>query len=327
MRRLRRNGFFHHKQHSYIISLHDGTAELCNNCFENSILKHFNKYLSIFTNILLSMFWFELFVVFCCVLVVRGEHEDDGICICSACPPVQCEADVRPNCENILVGHHISCTDGETEVECEEFVCDGDDGEDAPDLCDQFCASLNCTANSTLTCDSNLDFPCFHEDTLIHYKEDQYTMEDLLNRNEPECRVPHIVESVGVVITTSCGDEPLRLTEDHLVYTASQDDDSGVLLEAMNLKTGDIVFSDLDHKLEGKQCMIVSVTREKAPQKYFGLNCLRSEVLAGGIHTSTFGTYHTIPAIYMYQIGSMFGIDAASQLGDYLSYMFSKVAV
>ena len=271
------------------------------------------------------MFILEIIVVLCVALVVKGEHEDDGICICTDCPPANC-VNVVSNCESILVGHHTLCTDNETSVECQEFVCDGDDGEDAPDLCDEFCASLNCTANSTLTCDSNLEFPCFHEDTMIHYKEVEYSLEELLNRNEPECRVPHIVTTVGVIITTTCSMKPLRLTDEHLVYTSSESGD-GLLVAAMNLKPGDILFSDTDHSLEGKQCEVVSVSREKAPQKYFGLNCLTSEVLAGGTHASTFGTYHSIPAIYMYQIGSMFGIDAASQLGDYLSYLFSKVAV
>jgi hypothetical protein len=269
------------------------------------------------------MFLFQLFVALFIFLVVKGEHEDDGICICSGCPVVNCETDVRFYCENITRGHHILCDDEDTStVECQEFMCDGDDGEDAPDLCDQFCASLNCADNSTLTCESNLEFPCFHEDTVIHYKGESFTMHDLANNNEPECRIPHVVQSVGVRVTTSCGDTPLRLTDDHLVYLST-----GELTEAYKLKTGDVLFSDFDHNLKGNQCVVQSVSRENSPQKYFGLNCLTSEVLADGIHTSTFGSYHTIPAIYMYNIGSMFGIDVASQFGDYLSLLYSKVGV
>jgi len=266
------------------------------------------------------MFSLKCVVVMCCMLAVYSEHEDDGICICSGCPAVQCDAEALPNCENILVGHHLHCTDGASEVECQEFVCDGDDGEDAPDLCDQFCDSLNCTGNTTLTCESNLDFPCFHEDTLIEYRGNHFTMEDFLNNNEPDCRVPHVVEAVGVVITTSCSGVPLRLTDDHLVYTAG-----GVLIEAVNLKKGMVVFADYDHSSSDKECAVESVRKEESTQKYFGLNCITSEVMANDIHTSTFGTYHTIPAIYMYHVGSMFGMDVASSLGDYISMMYSRV--
>jgi hypothetical protein len=272
------------------------------------------------------MFRMKNILVVCCVGIVLltpnvyGEHEDDGICICSECPDVECEAEVSPRCHDILAGHHLECTDGMPDLECQEFTCAGDDGEDAPDLCNEFCAALNCTGNTTLTCESNLEFPCFHEDTLIQYNGEKYTMEDFVNNNEPECRVPHFVTSVGVVITTSCGGAPLRLTDDHLVYTTD-----GVLLEAVNLKNGDILSSNYDHSLTQNDCYVESVVKEKSPQKYFGLNCLTSEVLAGGIHSSTFGSYHTIPAIYMYNVGTILGIDVASQLGDYLSILYSKV--
>ena len=259
-----------------------------------------------------------VFVLLCILFSVRGEHEDDGVCICSGCPNIDCENDFRPTCEDVLVGHDINCVDNETTAECIEFVCDGDDGEDAPDLCDDFCETLNCD-NATLVCESNLEFPCFHEDTVINYRGDKYIMEDFFNENEPECRIPHVVEAIGLVISTSCDNIPLRVTSDHLVYS------SNGLLEASNLKKGDVLFSDFDHELEENNCIVQWVRKEERLQKYFGLNCLTSEVLANGIHTSTFGTYHTIPAIYMYNIGSILGIDMASQLGDTLSQLYSKL--
>ena len=59
---------------------------------------------------------------------------------------------------------------------------------------------------------------CFHESTRFAYKGSDrlYSLTDLPR----ECRVPHRMRSVGVAIYTTCGPDPLRLTRDHLVFTA-----------------------------------------------------------------------------------------------------------
>lgn len=36
-----------------------------------------------------------------------------------------------------------------------------------------------------------------------------------------ECKIPHILTSDGVRITSTCSQVPLRLTDEHLVFTAN----------------------------------------------------------------------------------------------------------
>jgi len=57
-------------------------------------------------------------------------------------------------------------------------------------------------------------------------------------------------------------------------------------------------------------------------QKYFGLNCEESDVLADGYKTSTFGTYHILPSLWMKFSSRLIGIDAASMIGDALASLF-----
>lgn len=163
---------------------------------------------------------------------------------------------------------------------------------------------IYCHANSG----SEDDAICFHIDTIINYKGTEYTYEELMDGQEPECSVPHSPTSKGVVISTSCS-KTLRVTDTHLIATSK-----GFKL-AYSLKPGDIVFSGF-HNTE--QCEVISVEKESVAQQYFGLNCVHSEVLASGIRSSTFGDFHTIPSWYMHYIGSLAGVDYASRLGDFI---------
>jgi hypothetical protein len=59
-------------------------------------------------------------------------------------------------------------------------------------------------------------------------------------------------------------------------------------------------------------------------QLYFGLNCLESIVFANGIKTSTFGSYHTVPATWMTLMGRLLGIHRASRWGDAIASALYK---
>ena len=162
---------------------------------------------------------------------------------------------------------------------------------------------------------------CFHESTRITYKEknnQQLTLAQL--QTFKDCRVPHVIRlSDGVQIETTCntGNAPLRLTGDHLVFTAR-----GLVAAASLVANRDILFADLDQKQE---CRVTRVTPEMTPQTYFGLNCLESQVLANGLKTSTFDHYHTIPAIWMSWLGSALGLERASRWGDTMATLAKKM--
>ncbi len=57
------------------------------------------------------------------------------------------------------------------------------------------------------------------------------------------------------------------------------------------------------------------------------MNCLRSEVLADGIKTSTFGKYHFIPAWWMRIVGGVVGPKRASTFGDAIVGLLVKARV
>lgn len=157
--------------------------------------------------------------------------------------------------------------------------------------------------------------PCFHESTSFAYKAHNsrlFSLHDLPS----ECRVPHRVKRDGLAIVTACGPNPLRLTRDHLVFTLG----SG-LVAAGQLKVGDVLFADFEEK---KHCPIMRITSE-TDQLYFGLNCLESVVLASNLKTSTFGTYHALPAAWMSWAGWALGIDRASQVGDWMASVASRI--
>ena len=146
---------------------------------------------------------------------------------------------------------------------------------------------------------------CFHIDTTIDYKGSKYTYEDFLNGHVPECTVPHTPNSVGVVVSTTCG-KTLRLTDTHLVATSK-----GFRM-AYSLKPGDVLFGDYNGT---ELCTVEKVRKESSVQQYFGLNCVHSEVLASGLRVSTFGDFHTLPSWYMSYIGGMVGSSYASSFG------------
>lgn len=141
-------------------------------------------------------------------------------------------------------------------------------------------------------------------------------MQELLDGKETECKVPHTPMSKGVIITTSCN-KTLRVTDTHLVATTN-----GYQL-AYSLQPGDKLFGD--HLSNDDMCVVESNTREKTVQQYFGLNCIQSEVLADGLRTSTFGDFHTLPSWYMYFVGGGFGVDLASQFGEYVAEWYYKL--
>lgn len=120
------------------------------------------------------------------------------------------------------------------------------------------------------------------------------------------CVIPHVLRTKGLIIRHECSNEPLRLTNSHLVYTKSG------RLEARHLMPGNTVFGDLDQR---KLCRVLSVSSEDSEQTYFGLNCLRSDVVTNGVKTSVFGNYHAFPALYMKAMGSLFGVGNASNVG------------
>jgi hypothetical protein len=106
----------------------------------------------------------------------------------------------------------------------------------------------------------------------------------------------------------------LRLTEDHLVFTATG------LRPASELSVGDIIFADL---AQTHRCQVIDVSKETEDQTYFGLNCIESIVLANGIKTSSYGKYHTIPAFWMKHASKVVGIERASSIGDTIANALS----
>jgi len=149
---------------------------------------------------------------------------------------------------------------------------------------------------------------CFHKDTVVTYEGREMGKSEL--EQHSDCRIPHVVRSRGVVVHTTCADKPLRLTADHLVFTAKG------TRAASALVAGDVVYGDLEQQ---RPCTVKSVERESTEQEYFGLNCLRSAVLADKVKTSTFGNMHTLPSLWMSYVGRIFGIARASAWGDVLA--------
>jgi hypothetical protein len=164
--------------------------------------------------------------------------------------------------------------------------------------------------------DGDDDAFCFHVESKIDYKGVEYTYEELKAGKEPECSIPHSPSSKGVVITTSCDNKTVRVTDTHLMATTK-----GFQL-AYSLKAGDVLFGGYSNT---DMCTVVSVEKEKTTQQYFGLNCVHSEVLASGLRASTFGDFHTLPSWYMTYVGGLVGTDAASSLGEYIAeWYFQK---
>lgn len=149
---------------------------------------------------------------------------------------------------------------------------------------------------------------CFHESTEITYYGKKYGLEQLEQEKEI-FRVPHVITSNGVSIKHTCNDKRLRLTSDHLVFTKTN---------WRTTRAGDLLPYQIIYGINGKECRVIDVQKEKN-QKYFGLNCAESMVLANGVRTSTFGNYHFIPSIWMKIMSQIVGIQKASKFGDKLA--------
>jgi len=157
---------------------------------------------------------------------------------------------------------------------------------------------------------------CLHENTAVEYRGRRYESLPELAAKESECAIPHIVsQKNGLRITTDCGSAPLLLTADHLVRG-----DRG-FVPAGSLAVGDTLFGNLERT---QRCSVLGVEAEMG-QTYYGLNCLESEVLADSVACSTFGSYHTLPALYMSWAGRVFGIKAASSFGDAVASLAARV--
>lgn len=121
-------------------------------------------------------------------------------------------------------------------------------------------------------------------------------------------------QASGVAIHTTCSATPLRLTNDHLVYSSTG------LRRASSVQAGDIVYRDL---AETKLCTVTKVEGE-TNQRYFALNCKKSDVLANGIKTSLFGNTHSIPAAWMKYATRIMSVEHASTIGDGLVALLHK---
>ena len=148
---------------------------------------------------------------------------------------------------------------------------------------------------------------CFHEETIIMYKGESFTLSQL--RNHSECRVPHLVTSSrGFVVGTNCS-RTVRLTAGHLLDTKNRGFTAASLLNA----NVDILLADTS-----EPCLVTSVHPDWSEQRYFGLNCIESTVYANGLKVSTFEKYHTVPSWWMRVVGNLAGIHRASKIGDFL---------
>lgn len=154
---------------------------------------------------------------------------------------------------------------------------------------------------------------CFHESTIVTYKGEDYTFEELLDDIEPECVVVHTPVSRGVVLKTSCG-RTIRVTDTHLMLTPTG------YRPASSLLVGDTLFDS-----NNNACTVNSNEKEATDQKYFGLNCLVSKVHENSLQASTFGDYHALPSWYMYVVGQTLGVQTASKMGDAIADFYYKM--
>jgi hypothetical protein len=161
--------------------------------------------------------------------------------------------------------------------------------------------------------------PCFHVDSEIEspVTGEPMTLASLRSGAHPECHVPHERQADGVRIMSSCSDKPLRLTNDHLVFTPAG------TVEAITLRAGDVLYKDA---LKSKTCKVLSTEREFG-QDYFALNCQHSRVMADGVYTSTFGGKHVLPELWMTYMSKVLGVQRASAWGDKLVSFLSYVGL
>ena len=155
---------------------------------------------------------------------------------------------------------------------------------------------------------------------MVTYGSKQYAFDEI--RVHPECSIPHVVRSTGVIVRARCGTteetpKTLKLTAGHLLYTQRG------LQPAGDLTPGhDTLFGDAS---ESVKCTILSVEKDSNIEEYFGLNCLTSTVLADGLKASTFEKLHSIPSFWMAVVGRILGIEEASNVGDYIAELVQKM--
>lgn len=174
--------------------------------------------------------------------------------------------------------------------------------------------TFNTSAFLTNTCN-----PCFHKSTTITYNGKEVSFADLQNDAEQDCVIPHLVHSDGYELVADCNGviKSLKLTGEHLVFTQR-----GVLPIKEVVAGSDMVYADVE---ETDECNVVSVTKVKSVDEYFGLNCQNSEVLANGIKASTFEKLHAIPSFWMKMMSKVVGIKSASKLGDSIVIWMKKM--
>lgn len=140
-------------------------------------------------------------------------------------------------------------------------------------------------------------------------------MSSLLDGEEQECIIPHVVESArGYQLVAQCssGTRTLRVTSGHLVYT------NRGLQAAKDVREGDLLFEDLE---ESKRCKLIQSIPEKEVSKFFGLNCQKSVVQASGLKCSTFENLHSVPSFWMSVVSRVLGLKRASSIGDWIVRM------
>lgn len=146
-------------------------------------------------------------------------------------------------------------------------------------------------------------------------------MAELINGKEAECTVPHTIESTkGYQITAKCENsvKKLQVTGGHLIFTQRG------LQAAAEITTKDTLFEEID---ESKMCSIESIEKRDAPQKYFGLNCHNSNVIANGIKSSTFEKLHGLPSFWMSVLSKIVGVKRASSLGGSIEKVAQKMGL
>ena len=240
---------------------------------------------------------------------------DAGTCACSTCEDIDCTDETFKDIVT-AAGNLESCTSS-TEAAPTSGAFTLKSSGDQPDIgidagCKAVCNGFACANYKAGGGGGGGKNDCFHEDTLINYKGKEYTLAELQAGAEPECHVPHVPTARGVTIATTCG-RNVTTTETHLMVTPK-----GHQL-AHTLNVGDELFGDFTGE---QKCLVTAVTRTNSNARFFGLNCVHSEVLANGLRASTFGDFHTLPAWYMYYAGLLLGPDAASRLGDNIADSF-----
>lgn len=253
----------------------------------------------------------------------------DAYCSCTKCPGFnnpECTA-AHAKCVKLApdtaVIQEYNCGVGATEYNCYwsdnvDYLshCPGD----APTYdsqCDGFCDRMNCSYAYTCEPFSEDDDDkewCFHADSIVRYNDKLYSLRDFLNGMEPECTIPHVASTIGIIVLTDCG-ASLRVTRSHLVLTPQG------YKEAQTLVVGSDTILSNDHS---RTCLVTELKKEPKEEVYFGLNCIHSEVSVDGLSVSTFGDLHYLPSAYMHWTGRTLGVDAASIIGKTLSGLYHK---